>query len=417
MIVDFSVKNFGPFKERATLSMQGTSIREHPEMLCDVDAVNGGLLRSAFIFGANAAGKSYLVEALSVLRDMVHSPFREGYRYEWYQPFRLCRESLDSPTELRIRMIIDGILYDYSISYNADSVVSESLHHYPKRSRACVFLRTGPKEYKDKKSKKRIQALTTSSSAYLATASDYNDRICSIVRNGIEEIIILDSRTDVLVDRACRYASENPGAKEMVLEGLRIADFGISDFVQEGEEVSLSEIRGRIPPVMYEDLVKSNKDTLTRTRTSIKHDFEDYDVDEADTYFPIELESSGTKCMLGMMGPVVDALSHGRALVIDEFGSYLHPIIVRWLVEQFSASGNPDGAQLIAVTHNTELIDKDLLRRDQIWFVDKDRRSGSSQLYSLSDFNGVRKDSDIRKSYLFGRFDAIPEILPRNVIQ
>ncbi len=412
--MDFSVKNFGPFRDGATFSMQGTSIKEHPEMLSGIETVNGDILRSAFIFGANASGKSYLVKALIALKEMVRDAFAPRYQYGWYEPFRLRKESLESPVELRIRLIIDGILYDYSVSYNRDSVVAESLFHYPRGRRACVFERTGPEEYR--KPNDGFIKFTTSSSAYLAVAAKYNDNPCILVREAILNIIILNMKTDMLMEPSCEIASRDPRFKEMILNGLRIADFGISDFIHQGEEVDLSDIRRNLPPALFDALIQ-DKNTVVMTKTLIKHDFEEYDVGDDGTVFPIEIESAGTKCMLGMMGPLVDALINGKTLVVDEFGSYFHPLLVHWLIDQFSADGNPNRAQLIAVTHNVELIDTDTFRRDQIWFTDKNRRDGSSQLYCLSDFTGVRKDSDIRKSYLIGRFDAIPEILPRNVIQ
>ncbi len=414
MIVDFTVSNFGPFRDKATFSMQGTSIKEHPEMLSGIETVSGDVLRSAFIFGANASGKSYLVKAFLALKEMVRDAFAPKHQYDWYEPFRLRRESLESPVEMRIRLIIDGILYDYSVSYGRDSVVAESLYHYPRGRRACVFDRTGPEEYR--KPSDGFMQFTTSSSAYLAVAAKYNDRTCVIVREAILDIIVLNMRTDMWMEPSCEIASENPECKEMILNGLRIADFGISDFIHQGEEADLSEIRNDLPPALYENLIRNRK-TVMRTKTLIRHDFEEYDVDDDGTVFPMEIESAGTKCMLGMMGPLVDALTNGKTLIVDEFGSYFHPLLVHWLIDQFSADGNPNKAQLIAATHNVELIDTDTFRRDQVWFTDKDRRNGASQLYSLSDFTGVRKDSDIRKSYLIGRFDAIPEILPRNVIQ
>lgn len=414
MLVDFSVCNFGPFRDKVTFSMQGTSIKEHPEMLSGVESVSGDILRSAFIFGANASGKSYLVKAFMALKMMVRDAFAAGHRYGWYEPFRLRKESLGSPVEFRIRMIVDGILYDYSISYSSDSVAEESLHHYPHGRRACVFQRTGPNEYK--RSNEGFAKFTTTSSAYLAVASKYNDEVCARVRTAILDMIVLNMRADMLMEPSCDMAAHDPICKGRMLDGLKIADFGISDFIRQGEEVDPSDLRKDIPHALYEILAK-DKGALMRTKTLVKHDFDEYDVDDDGTVFPIEIESAGTRCMLGIMGPLVDALINGKTLIVDEFGSYFHPLLVRWIIDQFSADGNPNKAQLIAVTHNVELIDTDTFRRDQIWFADKDRRDGSSQLYSLSDFTGVRKDSDIRKSYLIGRFDAIPEILPRNVIQ
>ncbi len=414
MLVDFAVSNFGPFRDKATFSMQGTSIKEHPEMLSGVESVNGDILRSAFIFGANASGKSYLVKAFMALREMVRDAFAAGYRYGWYEPFRLSKESLGSPVQMRIRLIVDGILYDYSISYGSDSVTEESLYRYPHGRRACVFQRTGPDGYK--RCNDGIAKFTTTSSAYLAVASKYNDEICSRVRAAILDIIVLNMRADMLMEPSCEMAERDPMLKGRILDGLKTADFGISDIIRQGEEVDLSDIRKDIPPALY-DMLAKDKGALMRAKMLVKHDFDECDVGDDGTVFPIEIESAGTRCMLGMMGPLVDALANGKTLIVDEFGSYFHPLLVSWIIDQFSADGNPNKAQLIAVTHNVELIDTDTFRRDQIWFTDKDRMNGSSQLYSLSDFTGVRKDSDIRKSYLIGRFDAIPEILPRNVIQ
>lgn len=414
MLVDFSVCNFGPFRDKATFSMQGTSIKEHPEMLSGVESVSGDILRSAFIFGANASGKSYLVKAFVALKEMVRDAFAAGHRYRWYEPFRLRKESLESPVGFRIRMIVDGILYDYSISYGSDSVMEESLHRYPHGRRACVFQRTGPDEYR--RCNEGFAKFTTTSSAYLAVASKYNDEVCARVRTAILDMIVLNMRADMLMEPSCDMAAHDPICKERMLDGLKIADFGISDFIRQGEEADLSDLRKDIPPALYEILAK-DKGALMRTKTLVKHDFDEYDVDDDGTAFPIEIESAGTRCMLGMMGPLVDALINGKTLIVDEFGSYFHPLLVRWIIDQFSADGNPNKAQLIVVTHNVELMDIDVLRRDQVWFTDKDCKDGSSRIYSLSDFKGVRKDSDIRKSYLIGRFDAIPEILPRNVIQ
>ena len=109
---------------------------------------------------------------------------------------------------------------------------------------------------------------------------------------------------------------------------------------------------------------------------------------------------------------IADALKNGRAVVIDEFGSDLHPMLTRWIVNLFNGMENDAGAQLIVNTHDIGLMDIDgFLRRDEIWFTDKNRRNGSSALFSLSDINGVKKRSNVRKDYLMGRFDGIPAVI------
>ncbi len=117
------------------------------------------------------------------------------------------------------------------------------------------------------------------------------------------------------------------------------------------------------------------------------------------------------------MGPIAKALDEGRAVFIDEFGADLHPMLTRWIVGLFNTDANTNGAQLIVNTHDISLMDiKDLFRRDQIWFSNKDRKDGSCEIYSLSDFKGVLKDSDVRQEYLMGRYDALPWMIERHSI-
>lgn len=408
MLVDFTIKNFGPFRDRHTFSMQATGVGGHPEMIIGEDSAKKGLLSSSFIFGANASGKSYLVKSLIALKYMMSDAFEEGFMYGCYEPFRLQKNSSESPVEMNIRLLISGELYDYSISYGRDSIARESLYRYPNGRRACVFDRTGPREFK--KSKKTLEKLTSSSSSYLVVASKYNDSECLAVRQAIRNIITISGWNDLLVIASCKAATINPSIRNGMLDGLKMADFGISDFVYSEHELETGEF-----DLCSNDVVVREKKGIT-VDIEVKHDFKKYDVSDDELLFPLDVESSGTRCMMGLMGPLFDALSHGKTIVVDEFGSYLHPLLVDWIVGQFSEGRNPNGAQFIAVTHCTDLLDLDRLRKDQIWFVEKDRDDGSSKLYSLYDFNGIRKNADIRKSYLFGRYDAVPAIIPRGVV-
>ena len=179
------------------------------------------------------------------------------------------------------------------------------------------------------------------------------------------------------------------------------ADFGITDF--EGEEHA----------VKYVGSDKDGREFVRRfTDISVIHDFEEADVDDDEKRFPMKIESQGTIEMFSLMGPVSDALKNGRTLIIDDFGTDLHPLLTRWIFGLFNAPENNNGAQLIVNTHDLGLMDiRDLFRRDQIWFTRKDRRNGSCSLYCLSDITGVKKGSDIRRDYLMGRFDAIPKVV------
>lgn len=415
MILDFSVTNYGPFKERATLSLHATALKALQENIVPSDRIKGGLLTSAVVFGPNASGKSYLHRAILALRSMLEDAYADGYHYPWYEPFRLNKACLGEPVTMEIRLVIDDVLYDYSISYDASSIASESLYCYPRGRRAKVFLRNGPRDGYEG-GKKRIIAMTSGSSSYLAVAAKFNDETCRKVRDAVISMVFVDSSTAVLAAETCRFASEDLSRKQKVIEALNTTDFGIADFEQTDVRMDMESIRGRIPPELYEKLRK-NAGTVSESRIVLRHSFRKSDVGDEGLVFPYEIESSGTKSMLGLIGPVIDVLQRGSVLIIDELGSNLHPLLTRWIVQQFSGDRNPNHAQLIANTHEIGLIDQDILRRDQIWLVDKDRESGASEIYSLADFDGLKDSTDILKGYLLGRYNAIPFIRSDKVVR
>ncbi len=412
MILDFSVRNFGPFRDRVTLSMNATALRDDADNIFECEQVGGGLLTSALIFGANASGKSYLIKAMSALRYMLARPYSGGEAYAAYQPFRLSGSTVNAPVDLRIRVLINGVLYDYSISYNKDTVVSEALYHYPKGRRARVFIRTGPAEFEY--GDNLMISKTNPGSSYVVVASSFNDKVCDLFRREIlSDIVILDGSLESLIQRSCEYTSGNDVAKGYAMQALKTADMGISDYHSVEREITVSSIEGASLSTL-----SMSPEKIRVKDIFLKHDLAVDGVSEDNTVFPIDIESSGTKAMFGLMGPLVDVLMNGKVLVIDEFGSNLHPLISRWIVGQFSNPSNPNHAQLIVNTYDVGLMDTcGLIRRDQVWFVKKDQAGGNSELYSLADFKDVRKIKSIGKAYLAGRFDAIPTIRARNIIE
>lgn len=395
MLLDFSVKNFGPFANRITLSMQATKGDELSENKLNSSIVKDGILSSTIIFGANSSGKSFVIQAISALKDMVSDLYEIDHEYRWYTPFRLSKETMNAPVEMEIRLIIDDILYDYSISYSHNRIISESLYYYPSKYRTCVFNRNINNEIPFEKGTKELIQMTTVSSSYLSVASRFNDNICGKVYGAINKIVILNNDSSLETIMTCDLADKDPKIKTMVIDALRTADLGIVDFYRS-------------------DKMQSDDSKISSGKIMLKHDFTDSNVSDGQKTFPMNIESEGTKQMFGTIGPIANSLDKGNVLLIDEFGSFMHPALTRWIIEQYSSDNNPNGAQLIVNTHDLSLMDiKTLLRRDQIFFTNKDRGSGSSELYSLSDFKGVRKDTDVLKTYLFGRYDAVPNIIAR----
>ena len=162
------------------------------------------------------------------------------------------------------------------------------------------------------------------------------------------------------------------------------------------------------------ELVVTDKDGK-ETRALI-HDFKNSDVDKSMLNFPFQIESNGTMQLFCLMGPIVDALEHGYTVMIDEFGTFIHSDIAKWIIRQFRNAANPNKAQLIVNTQDQSLLSLELLRRDQIWFTQKNIDTGASELYSLSDFNGVRADIDLQKSYSVDKFGAKPFVSNEDVM-
>lgn len=364
MMLDLSVRNFGPFRDLVTLSMGATTSEGGPDNVFPCGPVREGMLTSALIYGANASGKSCLIRAVSVLQTMLGSTHPTIGGCGAYQPFRLSGDTVSAPVEMRMRMVLGGVLHDYAVSYDRDSIVSESLHHYPKGRRARVFERAGQDIILC--GGRTIASGTDRDTPYLPVASEQGDEVCSAFRRAVlEGITVIDGSSEDLVRASWGRVSGCDELRDCATKALGILDLDITEHV---------------------------RDT--------------------------EVGSAGVRSMIGLIGPLVEVLMRGGVLIVDGFGSDLHPLISRWIVGQFSNGSNPNHSQLIVSTHDITLMDDhDLVRRDQIWFVNRDRGSGRSELYGLTDFDDVLRIKDIRRAYLSGRFDAVPSVRARDLVE
>lgn len=405
MIVDITVENFGPFRDATTLSMEATNLSDSHDAYFESERTGKKILKSASVFGANASGKSYLFDAVDILQRIVGMTRPEGTKVPGYMPFRLSKSTVSSPSSIGMRMIIDGSIYAYTVSFTSEKIVREALYHSPNGRTVPYFFRG----IRNEGMRDKMEKLLTDSSAYLSVASSFNDPICNKVLREIMGMMVIHQVEDMNVSRSFMYTATSKGIEEKVLRALDAADMGIYGFTaRENDRRRKSDWKG---PQAFDH------DDTYYDDIRFVHRFEDADVDDRLMHFPINIESNGTVEMFSLMGPIAKALEEGRAVLIDEFGSDLHPSLTRWIVGLFNTSENDSGAQLIVNTHDIGLMDiRNLYRRDQIWFTNKNRRDGSCELYSLADFKGVLKNSDIRQDYLMGRFDAIPWIVQRHAL-
>lgn len=433
MLVQFTVKNFKSFRDKAKLSLVASRYDKDSATesnLVDVPTLDIRLLKSAAIYGANASGKSKLVEALGFMRHFILRSSGGTQLNDKIPtvPFRLNPDAEQAPSEFELTFLHEGELFRYGFEVTTEKVMAEWLYHRPKTKEIEVFYRDGqsfnainPRQFKTglrlaKDDMIRPNALM------LSVAAQFNDPLARRVFAWLARFNVISGLQEEGYEGFTVSRVMNNEGRSSVMDFLAGADLGIADIrVQPIEHES--ELPGNLPPALRERLAEAltEKDGLVLGRyagAGTKTLHRRYDTDSNGVgmvEFDMEEESSGTQKYYALSGPILETLQHGATLVVDELESKLHPNLVRKIVGLFhSLETNPHNAQLIFNTHDSNLLSaggsaSPMLRRDQIWFVSKDRY-GASSLYPLSNFktDTVRKNDDYRQKYLQGRFGAIP---------
>lgn len=409
MLLQFNVTNFLSFKEEAILSAYANSDKTYAEKL--INAGKKIVLPTIAIYGANAAGKSNLMKALTAAILFVRqSNFYQINTVNPIIPFLLDENSRNEKTRFDFSFIYDGIQYDYGFSATNQTVYEEYLYEYKTKKPSMIFERTNMSEYRfasaNKKELSQYVEKTSPNKLFLATATAWN---CELTRNAFmwfaESIDTYDSRS---LDNSFISEFENDNSEEMkhfMMNFIHHADINISDYRFEIKEAD----KETLPPFVDINIVKNG--SVKQWKLDVVHDV-DVNGETRSFVLPFNVESTGTIKVFSY-GPLIrKALRTGKTMIVDEIDSCLHPMLVRYLIDLFNDPEiNKNGAQLIFNTHDVSLLDQDIFRRDQIYFVEKDNRTATSDLYSLAEFS-PRKSEDIRKGYLQGRYGAIPAILP-----
>ncbi len=416
MLVEFGVENFRSFKDEVILSMVASPDSSLKENTISDVLKGDSLLRSAAVYGANASGKTNLVQALFVLLPLVLNSQNHQFGQQLpFVPFKLDPECLEKPTRIRVSFIHKEVKYEYGVSFNSTKVIDEHLYHYPNDKKASIFERTNTNEFKfnvDKPTQEEIRKLTSENVLYLSKAAQNNypkaQEALDWFRNGLT-VIGPDTPPDLLPRLTADMLKKDPSLKQYLLNALTEADLGIGDFLTNFESISPEELLKKIPelPPEVAKLISSNQSNFDVYNITTYHKKIPFNFDD---------ESAGTKRLFGLAGFFIDALRKGKVLVVDELDTRLHYKLNLFLINLFhDASQNEERAQLIFTTHNVKLLDLDVFRRDQIWFTQKDAEKGFTELFSLAEF-GERKDRDIEKAYLAGRYGAIPFIKENKVL-
>ena len=405
MLIEFSIENFLSFKERNTFSMIASSDNVLEDNL--IKLKNQNLLKTTAIYGANASGKTNLFKALAYIVNMITlSNSLDPNALLPIIPFKLDKETMKKPSFFEIRFLVDNVKYVYKFKANDKNVYEESLYFYPGTQPKKIFKRENINKYSfdrdDEKKLKPLETRNTSNKFFLATATNWNYEKTKPAYDFITRNLAVIFDMEPLKNYTYNMYS-NDSKKELenfAIEVLEKVDLNIKGYKLVEEKLTEEKLNSFLLPDSIKAMLPIGS---IGYKVITKHI-----VDNEEFYFDMNEESMGTQIIFSLIPFIRDVLINNKVLIIDELDKSLHPIIVNYIIEIFNDPVlNKKGAQLIFNTHDTNLLDLDLMRRDQIWFTEKNDKDGSSDIYPLDDFS-VRKNENIEKGYLLGRYGAIP---------
>ncbi len=421
MLLEFSVKNYKTFKERATLSLIASNYDKDTRIEDNVSIdsqFNLKLLKSAVIYGANASGKSKFIDALHFMKNFVITSSKESQKGDLIEvePFKLSIETETQPSEFEVIFTFQNVLYRYGFEVDEYCVISEWLYFRRKTKEIELFYRDRDNiethERNFSKGKTIIkEGLVRDNALLVSVAAQFNDAVSNTVMDWFKRLKIISGLSETGYKGFTISKTDNDAQKLKILELLSAADLGIQNIAL--QKVDIDKLPKELPKEIRDRIIKELNEEKAQLveilTTHKKFDATGNAIGLVDFYLD-ENESSGTKKFFALTGPILDVLENGHTLFVDELDSKLHPNLVCKIVSLFnSKSLNPKNAQLIFNTHDTNLLSSGLFRRDQIWFTEKNK-FGEAKLFSLADFKSeeVRKNESFEENYIKGKYGAIP---------
>jgi len=424
MLLRFGVSNYRSIKEYQQLSLTASSLKDRPAFTIASPVFNEKILPAIGIYGANASGKSNILRAFKFMVTGILESHSRGAASGGFlrYPFKLSKGFIEEATRFDCDFILDGVRHSYGYAINDQRIVEEWLYVFPSGRRQVWFHRNIEEKkeffFSDKylKGKNRvIEELTRPNSLFLSSAAQNNHEkilpIYEYFQNNFLFRLNQMSAASINVDEFL----DDKEIQKWVLDFMSFADTGISDMrifeedVPEGVLPFMKEFRSLLARFIKENDEELDADTpLPTPKDKMKVLKFGHSVDGGETIFlDLEEESRGTLALLSMLGPIFNALKKGLVIFIDELDTSMHSLLSKKIMDLFTSSKfNKCGAQLVFTTHDTNLLCNNSMRRDEVWFTEKDK-GGATHLYPLTDIS-TRNTDNFEKGYLQGRFGAIP---------
>jgi len=426
MLIEFSVQNFGSIKSKQTLSFEATKDKHLEDYYIIPTKIKGlRLLKLGLIYGANASGKTTILQALEFLRNIVLRPYGKKDVSFNFMPFSFDKKTLKENTTFNISFIQKDIRYDYEIKLNKKAIIYEKLDFY-NPNKANVFKRTtdiakqytdsivfGHKIKKEKKFEDNLKANTlwnnTVIGAFIKT--NIENKELRDVRDWFSSYFsqIIYTRTE-LFDFINELLIEKKDLdKNLIIKILRAADFNISNLSIKKEQINIPSEFKEFFEMLNEKITKLSENKKNSDNTVFDVTFE-HSIGDDKFNLSIYNESQGTRRYYELAGVLLLLIKKSIMISIDELESSLHPDLFKHFLLSFLV--NSKKSQIIATTHNREILNnKDIFRNDVIWITDKSKES-ATQLYSISDFDSsvIRDTTNVYNAYKIGKLGGIPNL-------
>ena len=406
MILEYTCENHKSIKEKVTFSMLASKDNSYENLLIPFKGIK--LNKTASIYGANGSGKTSFIESLNFLKTLVcnsnnHQPGDK------IRQFSHKLSSPQSPTTYSIQFVKEDIRYAYGLSYTTEEIVSEYLYYFPNGKQAKIFDRTLQEISFGDKFKKDFEAIlnfSKSNKLFLSVSANY-----SAVKEA--ELVFLFFKEDLIfypiapgannwLEYSIERLTNEPNMKSLFIKFMNSIQCPIKDINTKFEITKMTpELLPPNMPTQLKELITHSNVQEARL-IEAKLDYGMFSVD-------LNKESKGIQKLFEVFCPIIDIILKDKVLIWDEIETSLHPQIVNEILRLILHGKQESKAQLIFTTHDTNLLDLTKFRRDQIWFTELSP-SRSTDLFSLAELKNVRKDENISKGYLNGKYSYIPFI-------
>lgn len=412
MLLDIEIKNLKSFKNQTIFSMEAENkIEDRNSFEVEVGKEKFELLKTAVLFGGNASGKSNFTSVLNIFRYYLFNKGIEKYNKEG---FRFGEE--DKNSTIKVRNVVDDKIYEYilEINFNTKKIIKEKLY-ITALERKLVFERENNKIVKyDKETFSEYEITIGFINETLTDSDSVISRIIEWrVPEEIEKYIFYIDKIKInnYSDDLGKYIYENKNNKKLVIEFLKKIGIIVNDIevYREKNEFFLKNIR---ESKEFQILSEKEQEKLLSQIAYIYRIHFVYEDNQKQKYkLEYYEQSAGTQKILSMFFPIYNLLNNGGVMIIDELDITLHYSLIKEIIKMFnSVEYNRKNAQLIFTTHNLLLLDFNLFREDQIWFLENNDVSTGTELYSLSDVEGYEKNKYLLRDYLNGNFGGIPKL-------